>query len=796
MASRKGPRGRIDFARISAAVAANAESLLAELLPGGKRNGANWVACNPLRGEKHASFSVSIETGAFFDHASGDKGGDFVALYAYLFSVGMAEAAAELGKRYGVDDRVAGPAPAQQLVNAKPRKAAWTPIVPVPADAGPPPVAHAIRGRADSIWEYRMPDGRLAGVVHRYTTSDGGKEIVPYSFAARASDGRREWRALAMPEPRPLYGAELLRDGRTVLVVEGEKCADAARAVLGDALDVVSWAGGGNAMQKTDWTPLSKRNVIIWPDCDAKRDKKTEEIKPASDQPGIRTAEKIAGALMALEAAVRIVVVPEPGDVADGWDIADAIAEGWSAARLRDFLMTSLRAPEVATPAAGAGGAPSALPGPPGDGQKPPDRDWQMRLVYRRGELVGCLANIVEILRHSTEYCGVLAFDEFAMRIVKRRATPNHLASINQSDEWNDDDDGYVGIWLQQAHRLIASTALVSESVSILARERRFHPVRDYLHSLKWDGQRRVDRWLFDYLGVPLDGYSKRVARWYLMGMCKRALEPGCKFDYCLVLEGKQGLLKSTAFRVLGGEWYSDVELDLQNKDAMSSIRGKWVHEFAEMGSIARSEELRQKSFLSRQVDEFRPAFGRREIRCPRQLVFGGTTNQWAWNKDPTGGRRFWPVEVIQAVDVAGLEATRDQLFAEAMTLVAAGKRCWPTFDEQKELFDAEQLKREAPEAYVELLDRWFDRDDIWWQTHGEFSISDAIVNGLKIEPSKITRDIQTRVGIALTKLECERIERRQSAARFVYKRPARKAVTSEAFAGAADDDGGGDVPW
>lgn len=227
--------------------------------------------------------------------------------------------------------------------------------------------------------------------------------------------------------------------------------------------------------------------------------------------------------------------------------------------------------------------------------------------------------------------------------------------------------------------------------------------------------------------------------------------------------------------RILAGEWFSDTELDLANKDSMSAIGGKWLHEFGEMGSIARSESQRQKSFLSRQFDEYRPVYGRREIRRPRQLVFAGTTNEWNWQKDPTGGRRFWPVAITHEVNVEALREARDQLFAEAYARVLAGERFWPTGDEQRELFDPEQLSREAPNTFAELLAGWLGD----WQTPAEFTMADACVKGLKLDAKGITRDIETRVGQALAKLGCERFERRTAAVRYWYRRPPR-AVSGE----------------
>ena len=232
-----------------------------------------------------------------------------------------------------------------------------------------------------------------------------------------------------------------------------------------------------------------------------------------------------------------------------------------------------------------------------------------------------------------------------------------------------------------------------------------FHPVRDWLRSRPpWDGVERLGDWLTDCLGVPKSAYTQRVGRYFLMGMVARVMRPGVKFDYCLVLEGPQGRGKSMALSVLGGEWFGDTDLDLHNKDAMSALRGKWLYEFAELGSVTRAEASKQKSFLSRQIDEYRPVYGRREIRCPRQVVFAGSTNEWEWNKDPTGGRRFWPIDCANEINIDALRGMREQLFAEALRAFDSGERFWPTPDEQRALFDPEQLKREQADSLVDAL--------------------------------------------------------------------------------------------
>lgn len=389
--------------------------------------------------------------------------------------------------------------------------------------------------------------------------------------------------------------------------------------------------------------------------------------------------------------------------------------------------------------------------------------DWRKKLIYDKGDLKACLANVYDILLNDSSWQGVLAFDEFAQRTVKRTAPP-YQGGV--AGEWDGTDDSRTAMWLARAYRFTPSSIMVAEAVEVLGRAFAFHPVRDWLKALKWDGVARIDQWLADYLGVAITDYTKRVAAWFLLGMIARVMRPGVKFDYCLVFEGIQGRGKSTTLSILGGEWFGDTDIDLHNKDSMAALQGKWLYEFPELGSLARTESLKQKSFLSRQVDEYRPVYGRRQIKVPRQTVFSGSTNEWEWNKDPTGGRRFWPIEVGD-IDLDGLAKVRDQLFAEAYVRYQQGERFYPTGEEQRLHFDPEQLKREQGESLVDALHDWV------FEQYKPFSVAMAAFEGLKVsDASKLTRDMQTRIGIALRKLGCRRVEKRNGMTRYWYTAP------------------------
>lgn len=753
---------RLDFDSVARAALVAAERLVPQWLPDGARQGHEWSAINPTRSDtKRGSFSVNLTTGKWSDFATGDKGGDLVALYAYLFTNGdQGKAARELADMLSiaVTDKVVS------MQVEKKARTAWMPVTPVPGDAPAAPVAHTHRGRYQQSWAYRDGAGQLLGYVCRFVTSDGGKDLIPLVWARNADTGRSEWRWQQWSVPRPMFGLQWLaeRPDATVLIVEGEKCAQAAHSLMGGVVAVVSWPGGGKAVDKVDWSPLKGRNVVIWPDCDAQLDMSGQVVLPAHQQPGIVAAERIAVLLQQVECgSVEIVVVPDPGRVKSGWDVADAIEDGWELERLVAFIANT-RAPRGDRPAIRADVVDIPKPAATPAAQAGPA--WRENLLIRRGEFVPCLANLVTILTHEPAWAGAIAFDQFSMRTVKRKALPGRPERLG---EWTDVDTGHAIIWLTNRYSMTPEVGTVDQAIELVAQENAFHPVRDYLTGLTWDRTSRIDTWLEDFLGVTRTEYSSRVARWFLIGMVARVMQPGVKFDTCLVLEGAQGRRKSSALRALAGEWFSDTELDLSNKDAMSAIRGKWLHEFAEMGSLARSETSRQKSFLARQVDEFRPVFARREIRCPRQVVFAGSTNEWQWQQDPTGGRRFWPVDVGSQIDVEALAEARDDLFAEALAAYQAGERFWPTPDEQREWFDPQQLQREREDGLSDLVHDWLDV-----RTSPEFTMTEVLMEALKLDAARMTRDVMTRVGMILKKLGCKRRERRNGVVRFVYELP------------------------
>lgn len=713
---------KIDFQRVADALLSRAETLVPEWLRDGVRENAEWSAFNPRRSDKHrGSFKINLKTGIWSDFSCGDKGGDLVSLYAYIHNMDQGAACRELARSLGMtvgsDAISSAPAQAPQGVKDKGQRTEWEPVAVVPADAPAAPKAHVKRGLPQTIYTYRNVAGDLLGYIYRFVTSDGGKETLPVVYAQHRETGAFDWRWMQFSEPRPLYLPGTLRDGKKVLIVEGEKCADAAHKVLGEKLDVVSWPGGGKATSKADWSLLAGKDILIWPDADSQREKLSKEEKeagideeskpflPADKQPGYVAAEQIAGHLVKHGCSVKIMEVPQPGETKSGWDIADAIEEGIDIDGLRHLMgvhrvYAAAPAKELSTPRGACAG-----------------EDWEAwrgQLIEKpRGGIEDCYQNVYLVLKHHPQWAGVIAYDSFAQEIVKLKPTPFGTPA----GKWEANDDRHLGLWLAQRERIvIKGDGPIAAGVSMVAHEARFHPVREYLSGLKWDGVPRLDRWLADYLSAkPLvagEEYLQIAGSRFLIGAVARMFEPGCKMDTMLVFEGKQGKGKSTAIKILGGSWFSDSTLDLSNKDCYMALNGVWFQEIGEMDAFSRAESTRVKAFITSPEDKYREPYERREIRRPRQVVFTGTTNQDEYLKDMTGNRRFWPVRIDGEIDLTALRENRDQLFAEAVARYKAGEPWHLSKVEEHQFFIPEQDQRAVDDPWVEKVADWIERGE------------------------------------------------------------------------------------
>jgi predicted P-loop ATPase len=315
------------------------------------------------------------------------------------------------------------------------------------------------------------------------------------------------------------------------------------------------------------------------------------------------------------------------------------------------------------------------------------DPNWRARWPstgkHGDGRPTSNAANVLIALEHAPELQGAFGFNAFTLQETLHRELPGVRAGTTPGvpRAWRDVDTVILQAWLQGQGLVIVSTKMVDDAVSKTMHARSYHPVCDWLKGLVWDQTPRLDTWIADYLGAKQDPYTAHVGRWWLMMMCRRVFEPGCRADYMPVLEGPQGYEKSTALACLAGAkaWFSDQLPDIASKDASDHMVGRWLIEVAEMDRFNSTESAAMKAFVTRTTERYRRAYAKRTADEPRQCVFAGTVNHGSYLKDDTGNRRYWPIATGRRFDVAGLALARDQLFAEAWHYaVTLNQPYWP----------------------------------------------------------------------------------------------------------------------
>jgi len=300
-----------------------------------------------------------------------------------------------------------------------------------------------------------------------------------------------------------------------------------------------------------------------------------------------------------------------------------------------------------------------------------------------KGAAINTIGNLMVILSHDPSLAGMFGWNEFTAHHLIMRAPPaiedgGKLLPGPYPRPWGCEDvamvQAYVQrVWISKASRQDVENAMLAE-----AAQKQFHPVRDWLAALKWDGRGRLNTWLVKAFGTPDDDYHAAIGSKFLIAAVRRIRQPGCKFDNMPVLEGEQGIGKSTVCRVLfSAPWFSDaIPEELASRDAAMALLGVWALEFAEIQHLIRSEVEVIKAFLSRSTDRYRPPYGKAYVERPRQCVLIGTTNATDYLRDTSGNRRIWPVKCSHA-DAEWVEENRTQLWAEAAAREAAGEAIW-----------------------------------------------------------------------------------------------------------------------
>ncbi|MEG2050912.1 MAG: virulence-associated E family protein [Oscillospiraceae bacterium] len=363
------------------------------------------------------------------------------------------------------------------------------------------------------------------------------------------------------------------------------------------------------------------------------------------------------------------------------------------------------------------------------------DMNWMSKLSISAttGEPQKTTDNVLIILDNDPNLKGRFAFDEFANRALVLGTLPWDTRSFRR--QWTDTDDAGLRHYIEKCYG-ISGKERIYDAACLCAFKNKFNDVQRYLQSLQWDGVKRLDTLLIDYLGSEDNIYTRTIIRKSLVAAVARAMTPGVKYDCMPILTGPQGIGKSTFFKILGRSWHSDSLQNFEGKEAAELIQGTWIIEVGELNGLSRSEMNVIKQFLSRTEDIYREPYGRRTGNYPRRCVFFGTTNDNEFLRDQTGNRRFWPVDVGLNKPTKNvfkqLQEEVDQIWAEAMALWRIGEPLFLTGEAERLSLEAQDEHKEnsAKEGVIrEFLNKplppdWSKRDlgqrRIYWSGNFE----------------------------------------------------------------------------
>jgi putative DNA primase/helicase len=721
----------IDFRVVNAAL--DPFRVVPEWLPEGKKVGDNWMARN-------GSLAVNLTTGKwalFSSDEKSDRGGDLVGLYAWIFhNKNQVEAARELMRTHGIVDNAQTREQAAKITPLQ--QPTYTPVMPVPEDVPQEPnqswakgFKHPEFGKPSHVWAYRDSEGRLLMYVARYTDGDGTKQVMPWSWGTHPTKGNVGWqmRGLTGGMKRPLYGLDKLAKypGHDVLVVEGEKTADAAQELLGEACVVVSWMGGMGAADKADVRRLAQRKVYLWPDFDAHREKLTNEEKAAEVDPRskpILPLHKQGGALAMMAIATKLkgltadanirMVGYQPGEKAHGWDLADALDEGWTGEDVLKMLAERSRDPrEVMTadtikpaapaePVAAAPAPAAAAPATPAPKYTPleyPVNEFDFPDRGDKGPL-DTLENLAYLMRQygiESRY-NVISKDVEISIPNTRFSQDNHMEACLAT----------IGS-LCARNRM--PRANVPGYITTLADGNKVNPAADWIDSKPHDGVSRIDA-LADTLDAADPELARVLVRRWMIGAVACAFEDhGFSMQGVLVLQGAQGLGKTTWIMRLADNDRNlvaeSVILNPADKDSVKQFASYWLVELGELeATFSKSDITALRGFLTKKVDELRLPYAKATSKFPRRTAAAASVNDRAYLRDETGNRRYWTIECGEGFN-AMHDIDMQQVWAEAKALYLAGERHPLTKDEMERLSESNMTYTERNPLSDLIMDRF-----------------------------------------------------------------------------------------
>lgn len=328
------------------------------------------------------------------------------------------------------------------------------------------------------------------------------------------------------------------------------------------------------------------------------------------------------------------------------------------------------------------------------------DSAWvnQLKVNPNSGNPVSTPYNMKLVIEHDPALAGKFYLDEFAGRIYVTGSLPWDL-DFRVTRTWEDMDDAGLRNYFSDVYGINGKEKIGDSLTEVIGR-RKMHPLRDYLGNLVWDGIERVDTLLTDYLGAADTAYTRAAIRKCLVAAVARVFRPGVKFDNMIILAGSQGIGKSTFWKMLGLNWYSDSLSTFEGKEASELLQGYWIIEVGELAGLNRSEMNTIKGFLSKQEDIYRAPYGRRTVPHPRSCIIVGTTNDTEFLRDKTGNRRFWPIDLGKQQPAKNvwkdLPGEVHQIWAEAVEYYRRAEPLYMSKEIESLAADAQEKHKES----------------------------------------------------------------------------------------------------